>query len=259
MSPIPVAGYERYPEKFITAADPNHWGRSDLRSYLNGTEKIGNTLPLDTSHEEREETGYYESQFSDEEYELVLPYAYSNNLIGKDRVFGGVYVTTDRFWLPSANFIDPDELLYWGGDDISSDALANSADLGRMIPRAYWAGGFDEYNAAWVRGDYYAAGESGMVASRGMSVISKYIDFNDGVAAAFKIDIESVSFAAMASASDIVAASGANKYSILGSNDFGKKTANALPDYGMYLKTLDEDDSFDPTGVNLDGSNLTVS
>ena len=34
-APIPVAGYEHYPEKFITAADPNHWGRSDLRSYLN--------------------------------------------------------------------------------------------------------------------------------------------------------------------------------------------------------------------------------
>jgi hypothetical protein len=46
---MPVAAYESMPERFITATNSNHWGRSDLRSYLSGNEKVSNTLPLDTS------------------------------------------------------------------------------------------------------------------------------------------------------------------------------------------------------------------
>ena len=63
---MPMAADKSMPERFITAANSNHWGRSDLRSYLSGNEKASNTLPLDTSESERKDTGYYGSQFSED-------------------------------------------------------------------------------------------------------------------------------------------------------------------------------------------------
>ena len=148
---IPVAADERHPEHFIAASEPNHWGRSDLRSYLNGTKKISNTLPFDTTKNDRIEEGYYESQFSDDEYRIVLPYTYSNNSINGANKITGTYATTDKFWIPSTN-AGTNAILFWGGDDISSGASVSLVDPKRVIPIAYWANPLDQARGNWVRG-----------------------------------------------------------------------------------------------------------
>ena len=73
--------YAAVNEKFYTSAYANHWGRSDLRAYLNGVEKTDNTLLVNTTHTNRASSGYYESQFSDEEYGLVQPHTYNTNIL----------------------------------------------------------------------------------------------------------------------------------------------------------------------------------
>ena len=61
----PVTAFaEGEPDKFITAATANHWGRSNLRAYLNGVKKVDNTLPIDTTTSGSNATDYA-SQFSD--------------------------------------------------------------------------------------------------------------------------------------------------------------------------------------------------
>ena len=85
------------PDKFMTSAKANHWGRSDLRVYMNGVEKNANTLPLDTTNHDRQQSGYYESQFSDAEYSLVKPFKYSTAVFDDDGVVTSEYKTTERF------------------------------------------------------------------------------------------------------------------------------------------------------------------
>ena len=77
-------------------------------------------------------------------------------------------------------------------------------------------------------------------------------------AAACKIHLESVIFASAASAASIAAAGGAKKIDISGSSNFGQKVTDALPDYGMYLKTSSKD-SFAANSLTLSGNTLTVS
>jgi hypothetical protein len=98
-----------------------------------------------------------------------------------------------------------------------------------------------------------------MTAVRGTCSISANVEENVGIAAAFKIDLESVSFAAMASAADLASSQEGKVYTIAGSNYFGKQSSDALPDYGMYLKTQNSYDSFEPTRVTFDNHALTVS
>ncbi len=47
------------PTTFVTTAFANHWGRSDLRAYMNDVDQIGKTLPLNTTHNERLSAEYY--------------------------------------------------------------------------------------------------------------------------------------------------------------------------------------------------------
>ena len=45
---VPATVFAAEPESFVTSANANHWGRSDLRAYLNNAAKMDGTLPLDT-------------------------------------------------------------------------------------------------------------------------------------------------------------------------------------------------------------------
>ena len=247
------------PDKFMTSAKANHWGRSDLRAYMNGVEKNANTLPLDTTNHYRQQSGYYESQFSEAEYKLVQPFTYSTNVLDRSANATSVYETTDRFWLPSVNGRG-EKILSWGKEDISADEQrdrSKTSDNGRLIPISYW--GYVTPVYSWLRSPYYNYDNTAQLANR-VTVTGLDVDRNFGLAAAFKIDLTSVIFASAASAASFPATGGAKKFVIAGSDKFGQKTDDLLPNYGMYLRTKADDGvEFTPDKLTFDGANLTVN
>lgn len=247
------------PTTFVTTAFANHWGRSDLRAYMNGVEKNGKTLPLNTTHNERQQSGYYESQFSKAEYGLVQPFTYATNVLNRNEEATAVYETTDRFWLPSGNYSN-NQIISWGAKDISANSQYSQTttnDKDRIIPISYWSYGNSIYS--WLRSPSFSRANYALGAHRGL-----YVDYygvyyhGPSQAAACKIHLESVIFASAASAASIAAAGGAKKIDISGSSNFGQKITYALPDYGMYLKTSSKD-SFAANSLTLSGNTLTVS
>ena len=258
------------PTTFVTTAFANHWGRSDLRAYMNGVEKNDKTLPLNTTHNERQQSGYYESQFSDAEYGLVQPFTYATNVLNSNEEATAVYETTDRFWLPSGN-LNKGQAISWGAEDMSATAQytkSTQSDKSHIIPISYWHYGAPFSSYSWLRSPYYAGfGGFALSADRGVFVNSNGVDFDiPCLAAAFKIDLASVIFASAASAASIAAAGtgGAKKLEIDGTSagvnyaEFGQKSDKKLPDYGMYLKTSSSS-SFSPTGLSLSGTDLAVT
>ncbi len=216
------------PTTFVTTAFANHWGRSDLRAYLNGVEKNGKTLPLNTTHNERLKCWILsESQFSDAEYGLVQPFTYATNVLNRNEEATAVYETTDKFWLPSGNF-NKNQVISWGADDMSATAQytrARQSDKSHIIPISYWSYGASTYS--WLRSPYYFIGFSdvGVCArclARGICVANYvvFIAIFPSPAAAFKIDLASVIFASAASAA-IAAEDGAKKIEIDGTSKAG--------------------------------------
>ena len=250
--------YADGPGFFYEAAYANHWGRSDLRAYLNNVTKSDNTLPINSTTS-GSNAANYPSQFSDAEYGLVQPFKYATNVLNSNEEATAVYETTDRFWLPSGNYSN-NQIISWGAKDISANSQYSQTttnDKDRIIPISYWSYGNSIYS--WLRSpsydrDYYALG-----AHRGLSVDYYGVYYHGpSQAAACKIHLESVIFASAASAASIAAAGGAKKIDISGSSNFGQKVTDALPDYGMYLKTSSKD-SFAANSLTLSGNTLTVS
>ena len=84
------------PDKFMTSAKANHWGRSDLRAYLNNVTKTDNTLPISSTTTGTNENNY-PAHFSKAEYKLVQPFTYSTAVFDDDGVVTSEYKTTERF------------------------------------------------------------------------------------------------------------------------------------------------------------------
>ena len=261
------------PDKFVTTAYANHWGRSDLRAYLNNVEKTNNTLPINSTNS-GSNAANYPSQFSKAEYGLVQPFTYATNVLNRNEEATAVYETTDRFWLPSGNF-SKNQAISWGADDMSATAQytkSTQSDKSHIIPISYWSYGTPSYSSSWLRSPYSFIGFSdvgdALNANRGPYVNNNIVHSNfPSPAAAFKIDLASVIFASAASAASIAAAGtgGAKKLEIDGTSkaggnyaEFGQKSDKKLPDYGMYLKT-ESGSSFSPTGLSLSGTDLAVT
>ena len=257
--------YADGPGFFYEAAYANHWGRSDLRAYLNNVEKTNNTLPINSTNS-GSNAANYPSQFSKAEYGLVQPFAYSTNVL--DGPADAEYETTDKFWLPSGNYSN-NQIISWGAKDISANSQYSQTttnDKDRIIPISYWSYGNSIYS--WLRSPNYLYDNYALRANRGYFVdISPVDSSNPSQAAACKIHLESVIFASAASAASIAAAGGAKKLEIDGTSKadgnyakFGQKSNKKLPDYGMYLKTTaDTGVTFTPTQLTLSNNNLTVS
>ena len=215
----------------------------------------------------------YARRFSDTEYGLVQPFTYStyttNNTTnifdkGSPKVTA-VYETTDKFWLPSGNS-DSDQVISWAEEDISSASqytMTTATNKQRLIPVSYWSYGALTYS--WLRSPFYVTGRDSyndyyhvLCLTRGFRVWDKSLLETAATAAAFKIDLKDVVFASTASAKAIAAKDGAKKIEISGSSNFGKRTGDSLPDYGMYLKT-ESTGNFEPTGLTFDDTNLTVN
>ena len=247
---VPATVFAAEPESFVTSANANHWGRSDLRAYLNNAAKADGTLPLDTMSANN--GANYPLCFSDGEYALVQPWTYGTAVYDASGNITSVYETTDRFTLPAA-VGNNHQVLTWG-EDCDNDALS---DENRVIPISYWSGGTS--SNAWLRS---ASSDNSYAyrSNRGYSVANSPVSEFSGVAPVFKIDLSSISFAAAASAAKVARDNdiGAMPIQIEGSPDFGKSTTSTLPSYGMYLKTMSQDD-FDVISVNLNPSALTVN
>ena len=245
------------PTTFVSSAYANHWGRSDLRAYLNNATKINGTLPLDTTIDGTNSANF-PSKFSDAEIALVQLYTYMTNVVDTNKNAVAAYKTTDRFWLPSKNSFTG-RVTHWGSEDINEDSQHNksiAADRSRLIPISYWSYGASVYS--WVRSADFMNFVA-LQADRNSFYGNNRVDLNMALAAACKINIGSVIFASAALAKDIVNGneSGGKKIEITGSTNFGKNTSASLPDYGMYLKTR-SGKSFTANSLSLSGNNLTV-
>ena len=271
------------PDKFVTSANANHWGRSDLRAYLNnGLTDVGENGSVSNKNYGIDSTkGDYKSDnksgyarmFSDTEYGLVQPFTYStyttNNTTNifdiESPKVTAVYETTDKFWLPSGNS-DSNQVISWAAEDISSASqytMTTATNKQRLIPVSYWSYGASI--CSWLRSPFYVTGHDSrdnyyhvLCLTRGFRVWDKSLLESAATAAAFKIDLKDVVFASTASAKAIAAEDGAEKIEISGSLNFGKRTRDSLPDYGMYLKTKSTG-NFEPTGLTFDDTNLTVN
>ena len=254
------------PTTFVTTAYANHWGRSDLRAYLNNVEKTNNTLPINSTNS-GSNAANYPSQFSKAEYGLVQPFTYATNVLNGNEEATAVYETTDRFWLPSGNYSNS-QIISWGAKDISANSQYSQTttnDKDRIIPISYWSYGNSIYS--WLRSPDFELDFRALSATRGDAVDYSSVFYSyPSQAAACKIHLESVIFASAASAASIAAAGGAKKLEIDGTSaggnyaEFGQKSDKKLPDYGMYLKTTaDTGVTFTPTQLTLSNNNLTVS
>ena len=149
------------PTTFVTTAFANHWGRSDLRAYLNNglatvaengsvsNKKYG----LNSTEGEcnSNNTSGFAKQFSDAEYGLVQPFTYATNVLNSNEEATAVYETTDRFWLPSGNYSN-NQIISWGAKDISANSQYSQTttnDKDRIIPISYWSYGNSIYS--WLR------------------------------------------------------------------------------------------------------------
>lgn len=261
------------PTTFVTTAFANHWGRSDLRAYLNNglatvaeNGSVSNkNYGLNSTEGEcnSNNTSGFAKQFSNAEYELVQPFTYATNVLNSNEEATAVYETTDRFWLPSGNYSNS-QIISWGAKDISANSQYSQTTTNykdRIIPISYWhyVPPFD--SSSWLRSPDYPDVNSALKAYCGYYINSCLVYHDDpSLAAAFKIDLESVIFASAASAASIAAAGtyGAKKIAISGSSDFGNKTKNSLPDYGMYLKT-GSGETFTPTTLTYNSGAKTVT
>ena len=254
---VPATVFAAEPESFVTSANANHWGRSDLRAYLNNAAKTDGTLPLDTMSADND--AKYPWCFSDEEYALVQPWTYGTAVYDTSRNITSVYETTDRFTLPAAAG-NNDYVLTWG-EGCDNDALS---DKNRVIPISYWSADWNVGTSsnAWLRSASSDNDSYAYRSNRGDSVADSSVVGYLGVAPVFKIDLSSIRFAAAASAAQVAGGSdgGAMKISIAGSSDFGISTTSTLPSYGMYLKTRSGSQyNFEATSVNLDSFTLKVN
>ena len=265
------------PTTFVTTAFANHWGRSDLRAYLNNglatvaeNGSVSNkNYGLNSTEGEcnSNNTSGFAKQFSNAEYELVKPFTYATNVLNSNEEATAVYETTDRFWLPSGNYSN-NQIISWGAKDISANSQYSQTttnDKDRIIPISYWSYGNSIYS--WLRSPDFELDFRALSATRGDAVDYSSVFYSyPSQAAACKIHLESVIFASAASAASIAAAGGAKKLEIDGTSaggnyaEFGQKSDKKLPDYGMYLKTTaDTGVTFTPTQLTLSNNNLTVS
>ena len=252
---------EANPNYFYEEAKANHWGRSDLRAYLNNVEKVNNTLPVDSTVSGTNSANY-PSHFSDAEYGLVHPFRYYTNVLDSDGNVTSKYWTIDKFWMPSGNVSQDKRLIIsWGGEDISSDsqyAQATEYPARHLITMPYWGeGGFNwklyqesEYMDNCLRSPYYGDASKVLCTNNDLGVTEGDVTANIDVAAAFKIDLSSVIFASAASAASIVGENdgGAKRFSFSSDEEVNVGFLDrGVPDFGMYLKTASSS-SFSPTG-----------
>ena len=265
---MPVAFADSTGTVFDTYASANHWGRSDIRSYMNkglmdGSMKI---YAVDSTTSGTNGGGEYESHFNKGELALVQPSTVETNVLNIDAT--NVYETTDKFFLPSGNY-NNFKVISWGKEDISSGGIyANqvftNSNIGRMIPISYWASMCN--NSAyysWLRSPNYRNSYTPLSAFRGYCVdLRVAFNSNPFLAAVFRINLKSVIFSSAVSAANLCADgvdSRAAKFEVSNVN-LGQITEKTTGDYGMYLKKkMAADEKFKVSSIKYNSLNNTIT
>lgn len=276
--------------KFVVPAYASHWGRSDLRAYLNnGLADVADDGTVSNKNYGKDSTtgpyasnnkSGYAKHFSNAEYDLVQAFTYSTNEMDINRNdrdnANYAYDTTDKFWLPSGFYEEYTHLIFLVKKDVSSDSNYTSG-LTYNSPNRYFSIPISYFNnssngiACWLRSttSHHGSAEattSNRNSSGSRSINSESVDSLKSLSPAFKIDLSYILFASTAAAANIVGISsnGAKKIEIDGTSKengnyakFGKRSAQDLPDYGMYLKTKSTD-TFIPNSLSLAGNTLKI-
>ena len=127
-------------EKFVDVANGNHWGRSNVRAYLNPSlvDSDGNkTYAINSADTDSDSSAGYKSNFSGAELAIVksgIGYTVETKNSGTNIM----EKTIDKFWLPSSDGTN----VYWGKEDISDEntkAFVNNdnSKKGYFIPEEY--------------------------------------------------------------------------------------------------------------------------
>lgn len=219
---------------FKTDAYVNHWGRSDVRDYLNNRHSG------------------YASFFNENEYEMIQETVVQTNVwgTGTDEI-SSIYETKDKFFLPSGNYyLNRNAVISWGAEDISENSLQDKVleyYSEYLIPKKYFT------NFGWLRSPCGKSPICSLYTRSSGKVKKQRVNLSEAVAPVFKISLSSISFASIASATNLK-----NKKGII--YDVPVDDASLI-DYGMYLKRNNTQDNFTINNLSYDDNqrNLTVS
>lgn len=209
-----------FPAQALAGGEPlwqpafaSHYGRSDIRAYLNGGLRSGGSKNFAAQSTPGQSAAPFEAHFTSGERSALL----STSVAVQNEKTGQTEQVEDVFYLPAADAAAGQ--ISWAPDAFLG---GGEADAALLIPRDYWAAG---ENGAWLRAS--AGREQALFASADGKVLAGQLREERGVAAVCRVSLEGVSFAAMADAAGIAANGGA-----LCAEDAGQS--------GLYLKTLDE-------------------
>ncbi len=210
-------------EALYQPAFAGHYGRSDLRAYLNGGLRSGLEKNFRAESSLSSGSAPFEQHFAQGELAAVRP-----STIGLyNPKTGETEQLTDRFYLPACSA--GQGTLSWG----EADGPAEGQDASHLIPQSYWA---DSAAGSWVR-SAAGQGDQALFAERQSGIGASELTARRGVAAICRVDGAQVHFAAMADARSIMAAGGAAAVQMQPGRE-GQEAPQS--GYGMYLKTLDE-------------------
>lgn len=214
---------------FVDAANADHWGRSDLRAFLNpglidGEQK--NYLVDSTSNESSAKSGY-EEYFTEAELELIRSgIGYTTET--KNSATNVIEKTKDRYWLPSIN---SDGRLYWGTEDVSDEStktfINNDTANSILNKKNYYIP--DDYigsdnNIAWSR----SSKDGKVMTTNGLKLVNE----TGGIAPILTISKSKFDYASVACGSNIFK----NNSGRLEVKDYTNKE-----DIAMYLKKSNVD------------------
>lgn len=219
---------------FKTDAYVNHWGRSDIRGYLNDRDSG------------------YASFFNEKEYEMIQETTVQTNVWGCNvNEIGSVYETKDKFYLPSGNYYsNRNGVISWGAEDISESSLQDRVleyCSEYLIPKKYFT------NFGWLRSPCGKSSLYSLCTSSNGKIKQKRVNLIKAAVPAFKISLSSIKFASIASAANLKNCNGI--IYDLPQNDASEDN------YGMYLKHINSENNFAINNVSYDGSKkiLTIS
>ena len=162
------------------------------------------------------------------------------------------------FFLPSGKF--GEKVISWGKEDISDERtyirkVKNKGDLSRIIPISYWISGVGKFFRAWLRSPCNVGDRDNetkaLEANRNICVCSREIDEKDNILdPVFKIDLENITFSAVASSYDLCDFPGGKRYEFSNKN-IGIKTDKPIDNYGMHLKTASKYLNFSTNNVDI--------
>lgn len=185
---------------FKTIAFTNHWGRSDIRAYLNRglgrvTDEgfvVGKNAKINSMS--RAKGNGYDRHFSDDEHKIIRETTVQTNDVWNKK-FCSCYETTDKFFLPSGN--EKKGVISWGNEDISDDSVCDNIlkyDADRLIPKEYFASKNCSCSTfSWLRSPISEHSCNSLVSKSGAVVRYSPIHYIKSVSPVFKVSLSSES------------------------------------------------------------------